>query len=60
MLLAKLEIDKKSNESLTNQINKLLGVSTYQLEQVVERTVRELEQKKRELGGTGRAGSTQF
>ena len=27
---------------------------------VVERTVRELEQKKRKTGGAGRAGSTQF
>jgi len=41
-------------------INKPLGVSTYQLEQMVERMVRELEQKKRESGGAGRAGSTQF
>ncbi len=30
-------------------INKPLGVSSYQLEQVVERTVRELELKKENL-----------
>ena len=32
-------------------INKPLGISTYQLEYVVARTVRELEQRKIESGG---------
>ena len=52
--------DKTVVEWSLKGINKPLGVSTYQLEQVVERTVRELEQKKRESGGAERAGSTQF
>ena len=52
--------DKTVVEWSLKDINKPLGVSTYQLEQVVERTVRELEQKKRESGGAERAGSTQF
>jgi len=34
-----------------------LGVSTCQLEQVVERTVRELEMRKGESGGAGCVGS---
>ena len=52
--------DKTVVEWSLKGINKPLGVSTYQLEQVVERTVRELEQRKRELGGAERAESTQF
>ena len=52
--------DKTVVEWSLKGINKPLGVSTYQLEQVVERTVRELEQRKRESGGAERAGSTQF
>ena len=40
--------DKTVVEWSLKDINKPLGVSTYQLEQVVERTVRELEQKKRD------------
>ena len=52
--------DKTVVEWSLKDINKPLGVSTYQREQVVERTVRELEQKKRELGSAERAGSTQF
>ena len=52
--------DKTVVEWSLKDINKPLGVSTYQLEQVVARTVRELEQKERESGGAGRAGSTQF
>ena len=40
--------DKTVVEWSLKGINKPLGVSTYQLEQVVERTVRELEQKKRD------------
>lgn len=39
------------NESLTKKANKPLGVSSYKLEQVVERMVRELEQRKGETGG---------
>ena len=38
--------DKTVVEWSLKDINKPLGVSTYQLEQVVERTVKELEQKK--------------
>jgi hypothetical protein len=38
--------DKTVVEWPLRDINKPLGVSTYQLEQVVERTVRELELKK--------------
>ena len=52
--------DKTVVEWSLKDINKPLGVSSYQLEQVVERTVRELEQNKRESGGAERAGSTQF
>ena len=52
--------DKTVVEWSLKDINKPLGVSTYQLEQMVERTVRELEQKKRESGGAERAESTQF
>ena len=52
--------DKTVVEWSLKDINKPLGVSTYQLEQVVERTVRELGQRKRESGGAERAGSTQF
>ena len=52
--------DKTVVEWSLKDINKLPGVSTNQLEQVVERTVRELEQRKRESGGAERAGSTQF
>lgn len=52
--------DKTVVEWSLKGINKPLGVSTYQLEQVVERTVRELEQRKRESGGAERAGSTQI
>lgn len=52
--------DKTVVEWSLKDINKPLGVSTYQLEQVVERTVRELGQKKRESGDAERAGSTQF
>lgn len=40
--------DKTVVEWSLKDINKPLGVSTYQLEQVVERTARELEQRKRE------------
>jgi len=40
--------DKTVVEWSLKGINKPLGVSTYQLEQVVERTVRELEQRKGE------------
>ena len=40
--------DKTVVEWSLKDINKPLGVSTYQLEQVVARTVRELEQKKRD------------
>ncbi len=40
--------DKTVVEWSLKDINKPLGVSTYQLEQVVERTVRELEKKKRD------------
>ena len=47
--------DKTVVEWSLKDINKPLGVSTYQLEQMVERTVRELEQKKRESGGAERA-----
>ncbi|MDY6327682.1 MAG: PDDEXK nuclease domain-containing protein [Bacteroidales bacterium] len=39
--------DKTVVEWSLKDINKPLGVSTYQLEQVVERTARELEQRKR-------------
>jgi len=52
--------DKTVVEWSLKDINKPLGVSTYQLEQVVERTVRELEQRKGESGGAERAESTQF
>ena len=38
--------DKTVVEWSLRDINKPLGVSSYQLEQVVERTVRELELKK--------------
>lgn len=40
--------DKTVVEWSLKDINKPLGISTYQLEQVVERTARELEQRKRE------------
>lgn len=40
--------DKTVVEWSLRDINKPLGVSTYQLEEVVERTVKELEQKKKE------------
>lgn len=40
--------DKTVVEWSLRDINKPLGVSTYQLEEVVERTVKELEQRKRE------------
>ena len=40
--------DKTVVEWSLKDINKPLGVSTYQLEQVVARTVKELEQRKRE------------
>ena len=40
--------DKTVVEWSLRDINKPLGVSTYQLEKVVERTVKELEQKKKE------------
>ncbi len=43
--------DKTVVEWSLKDINKPLGVSTYQLEQVVERTVRELELRKGETGG---------
>ena len=52
--------DKTVVEWSLKDINKPLGISTYQLEQVVERTVRELEQRKRESGGAERERSTQF
>ena len=39
--------DKTVVEWSLRDINKPLGVSTYQLEEVVERTVKELEQKKK-------------
>lgn len=52
--------DKTVVEWSLKDINKPLGVSTYQLEQVVERTARELEQRKGESGGAERAESTQF
>ena len=52
--------DKTVVEWSLKDINKPLGVSTYQLEQVVERTVRELEQRKGESGDAERAESTQF
>lgn len=41
--------DKTVVEWSLRDINKPLGVSTYQLEEVVERTVRELEQKMKEV-----------
>ena len=40
--------DKTVVEWTLRDINKPLGVSTYQLEEVIERTVKELEQKKKE------------
>lgn len=40
--------DKTVVEWSLKDINKSLGVSTYQLEQVVARTIREMEQKKKE------------
>ena len=40
--------DKTVVEWSLRDINKPLGVSTYQLEEVVERTIKELEQKKKE------------
>ena len=40
--------DKTVVEWSLRDISKPLGVSTYQLEKVVERTVKELEQKKKE------------
>ena len=40
--------DKTVVEWSLRDINKPLGVSTYQIEEVVERTVKELEQKKKE------------
>ena len=43
--------DKTVVEWSLRDINKPLGVSTYQLEEVVERTVKELEQKKKEEYG---------
>ena len=52
--------DKTVVEWSLRDINKPLGVSTYQLEEVVERTVRELGQRKRESGAAERAESTQF
>ena len=47
--------DKTVVEWSLRDINKPLGVSTYQLEQVVERTVRELELKKRKSAKIGDA-----
>ena len=41
--------DKTVVEWSLRDINKPLGVSTYQLEEVVERTVKELEQKMKEV-----------
>ena len=40
--------DKTVVEWSLRDINKPLGVSTYQLEEVVERTVKELEERKKE------------
>ncbi|MCR5039501.1 MAG: PDDEXK nuclease domain-containing protein [Bacteroidales bacterium] len=45
--------DKTVVEWSLRDINKPLGVSTYQLEQVVERTVKELELKKRKFAKIG-------
>ena len=42
--------DKTVVEWSLRDINKPLGVSSYQLEEVVERTVRELEMKKEKRG----------
>ena len=47
-LLICKSIDKTVVEWSLRDINKPLGVSTYQLEEVVERTVKELEERKKE------------